>query len=130
MHLDLSATELRVVVQLRGPAPARLAAAEQVGLGVDLLRDPNAQESDYQLFVDGGPDGWFAYLDTPTGFVRYPGSFTIDGAQLTFALPASSVQGPSLRAFSAFCDWTRKGTVVSDAAEDHAPDRGRTAIRP
>jgi hypothetical protein len=117
-------TNARVTVTFRGDVPARLAADETMGVGVDFFRSGTQVESDYQLFADGEPDGWFAYLQTPKGFVRFPGRFGVGGRRLEFTVPWSSIGSPSSGRFSAFADWTRKGTAVNSYSEDHAPNLG------
>jgi hypothetical protein len=102
-----------------------------MGIGVDLYRTVTQGESDYQLFADGGPDGWFAYLQTPKGFVRYPGSFALSGARLVLTVPWSSLGGRRSGRFSAFVDWTqggRPGTLGGNASsQDLAPEVGTVA---
>lgn len=121
----------RVTVVLGGPLPARTAARESIGLGVDFFRSATQASSDYQLFADGEPDGWFAYLETPQGFVRYPGTFALGGDRIVFTVPWSSLGGPSRGYVSAFADWTeggRPGTLGGNAAsQDRAPTVGSSA---
>jgi hypothetical protein len=111
----------RVTVRVDGPLPARGAAGEAFGIGVDFYRSVGQQESDYQLFADGGPDGWFAYLHTPKGFARYPGTFTLLGGGLSFTVPWSSLGSLQSGQFSAFVDWTQRHSTGNEAANDRAP---------
>ena len=117
-------TNARVTITFAGDVPSRLPAGETMGTGVDLYRSPTQVESDYQLFADGQPDGWFAYLQTPKGFVRYPGRFGIGGRRIEFVVPWSALGSPSSGAFSAFADWTRDATPANAFSEDHAPNVG------
>ena len=119
----------RVTVHLGAALPARGASGEAIGIGVDLYRTATQQESDYQLFADGGPDGWFAYLHTPKGFVRYPGSFALTADGLTFTVPWSALGAPSQARFSAFADWTQRRTTGNAAGNDRAPLAGSAAFR-
>jgi hypothetical protein len=120
-------TNARVSVHLGGSLPAKAAAGEAIGIGVDFYRTATQQESDYQLFADGGPDGWFAYLHTPKGFVRYPGSFSLLGNGLSFTVPWTSLGKPTAGRFSAFEDWTQKRTSGNAAANDRAPLVGNSS---
>ena len=119
--------DLRVTVTLGAPLPSRAKARESLGIGVDLYRQPTQSESDYQLFADGEPDGWFAYLQTPRGFVRYPGTFGLAGAQIVFTVPWASVGARTSGAFSAFVDWTQgghAGLTGNPSSHDEAPALG------
>ena len=128
--LASNGSNLRVTVTLAGALPPRPASRESLGIGVDLYQRTTQTESDYQLFADGGPDGWFAYLQTPRGFVRYPGTFGLTGAQLVFTVPWSSVGSRTSGAFSAFADWTqggRAGLTGNPSSHDEAPTLGNRA---
>jgi hypothetical protein len=115
-------TDARVTVTMRGDVPATLPAGETMGLGVDFFGSRTDTESRYQLFADGEPDGWYAYLQDPKGFVKYPGTFGLGGRRLVFTVPWASLGGPSAGYFSAFADWTRRATPANLSGEDHAPD--------
>ena len=121
-------TDARVTVVFAGDVPARLAADETMGVGVDFFRSVGQVESDYQLFADGQPEGWFAYLDTPKGFVRYPGRFGVGGARVEFTVPWSALGSPASGRFSAYADWTRDTTPANAFSEDHAPDLGTASF--
>lgn len=116
---------LRVRVDLAADVPARLEDGEVVGLGVDLLRDSDG-ESRYQLFADGGSDGWRAWLQTPDGFVPYPGTFAIGGRRVEFTVPWSAIGDPASGPARVFLDWSGPGLagVTRAASEDRAPDDG------
>ena len=125
---DLGAA-LRLTLEMNGEIPARLPDDEVQGVGIDLYR-PNAEESAYQVFIDGSADGWFAYFSTPRGFKEYPGRFGLGGNLMVFEVPWSAMKLDGDFTFSAFCDWTQRTTgVVNLFGEDHAPDRGTAAFR-
>lgn len=128
VRIEDDGTRARVTVTVGGTLPNDTAIRESVGIGVDLYAGAAQAESDYQLFADGGPDGWFAYLQTPEGFVRYPGTFSLYAGQLVFTVPWASVGGRSSGAFSAFADWSdadREGTLGGNASShDEAPALG------
>jgi hypothetical protein len=127
--LEDDGTRLRATVRTGGTVPQQPAAGEVLGIGVDLYDRAGEFESDYQLFADGGADGWFAYLSTPKGFVRYPGRFVITGDQLVFTVPWTAVGGRKDGFTKAFADWTREGggTLGGNAtANDRAPLTGNT----
>ena len=118
----------RVTVQLAGAVPAALAEQEVVGIGVDFFRS-GASESDYQLFADGGSDGWRAFLQTPDGFIDYPGDFRLGGDTVQFEVPWSSLGGLPRGTVRLFVDWgkpTIAGLVTRTA--DSAPDRGQAPL--
>ena len=118
-----------MTVTVAGDLPLRAAAGETIGIGVDLYRSSSGRESDYQLFADGEPDGWFAYLETPRGFVRYPGAFALGGQRLVFTVPWRAVGSVTAGRFSAFADWSQRTSAVTgnDASNDSAPALGTSA---
>jgi hypothetical protein len=115
--LEDDGRHLRVTVRLAALVPARLADREVEGVGVDLFRgDP--QESDFQLFLDGGGHGWRGFLQTPRGFVRYPGTVAVDGPVLTTTVPWAALGGRRGVEVSAFVDWSDgTGATGSDQVE-------------
>jgi hypothetical protein len=122
LTIEDDGSSLRLSVEVGGVLPARLAGGEVQGVGIDLFRS-RSDESDFQVFLDGGADGWHGYLQTPRGFVRYPGDVRIDGRMLVTELPWSSLGGRSEAQVSAFADW-------SDAAGDASSDSvDRSALR-
>lgn len=121
-------TNARVRVVFHGDVPPRLPADETMGVGVDFFRSVGQIESDYQLFADGQPDGWYAYLQTPKGFVRYPGRFGVGGRRLEFTVPWSALGGPASGRFSAYADWSRDTTPVNAFSEDHVPNLGTASF--
>jgi hypothetical protein len=120
-------TRARVTMTFAGAVPLTLPSNETEGVGVDFFRDVTKTESDYQLFADGEPDGWYAYLQTPKGFVKYPGTFGIGGNRIVFKVPWSALGPARSGRFSAFADWTRATSPVNLSGEDHAPDLGTAA---
>lgn len=113
----------RIRVRVGGELPTPPADGEVIGVGVNLLRQDSG-ESRYQLFADGGSDGWVAFLQTPDGFVAYPGEFRVGGDLVEFVIPWGALGSPSNGPFSAFLDWSRERPVVNAAAEDRAPGSG------
>jgi hypothetical protein len=112
-----------VTVDLGGTIPGRLGEGEVMGVGLDIFHG-DTSESAYQLFADGGSDGWYAYLHTPEGIVQYPGTFAIGGGRLEFSVTWSSLGDLRQGRFSAFADWSRDDPVVNAFSEDLAPDSG------
>lgn len=127
MTIDDDGVNARIIVDMKGVIPNTLPSDEVVGVGVNLYKDNSQRESDFQVFVDGGPDGWFAYLDTPNGFIDYPGTFQLGQARMVFELPWASVGDLKGSGFAAFADWSRSA-LVPEASEDHAPDRGHSSF--
>ena len=112
-----------VTVDLAGTVPQKLANGEVMGIGVDLYLSGGG-ESDYQLFADGGSEGWFAYLQGPSGFVDYPGAFRLAGTRIVFEVPWSSLGAPTQGSFSSFVDWSQKATPINKVGQDQAPNSG------
>lgn len=118
----------RVVVDVAGALPARLAADEVAGVGVDLYVGDRLT-SDYQLFADGSSEGWFAYLYAEGNIVRYPGSFAVGGSRMVFEVPWTTIGERSVARFSAFYDWSKDAVPVNRVGEDHAPTTGTAPLR-
>jgi hypothetical protein len=119
---------VRVTVQVSATVPAKLKTEEVIGIGVDFFRS-GGTESDYQLFADGGSDGWRAFLETPDGFVRYPGSFRLGGDSVQFEVAWADLGGPPKGSISAFVDWGEpKVAGLITRTEDLLPDGGRAAL--
>jgi len=95
---------LAATVTVDATVPAALADREVEGVGIDLFRS-SSDESDYQVFLDGGRHGWRAFLQTPDGFVDFPGTFTVRGRTLQVAVPWSAVGGREDAEASVFVDW-------------------------
>jgi hypothetical protein len=123
VEIATDGSNARVTVEVGATIPKRLSDGEVVGIGVDLYRRNIDLEGTHQLFVDGGSEGWFAYLYTRDRFVRYPGTLTVSGKSLVFIVPWSALEDLQRGWFSAFADWSRRGDVKNDIAEDRAPDR-------
>lgn len=120
----------RVTVRLGAALPGTLAEQEVMGIGVDFFRTDN-NESDYQLFADGGSDGWRAFLQTPEGFVRYPGEFRLSGDLLQFEVPWSSLGGAPTGSVRTFVDWGKPTiTGIVTRSQDLLPDRNTAQIQP
>ena len=128
LAIESNGRDARITVDVAANLSATLADGEVMGIGVDLYRTVDAKESDYQLFADGGSDGWFAYLQTPQGFVKFPGEFRLGGGRLVFEVPLESIGGLTATATSTFLDWSRARTLINEAESDRAPDSGRVQI--
>lgn len=118
----------RIEVAMAKAIPSALGGDEVEGVGVNLYAQVSQPESDYQLFADGGPDGWFAYLQGPGGFVKYPGTFVLDEARMIFEVPWSSLGNLTGTAFDAFADWSQTVVAVNRNGQDHLPEAGRATF--
>ena len=127
--LESTSDQLRVTVAVAADIPQQLADGEVAGIGVDLYHGEDA-ESGYQLFADGGSDGWRAYLQTPDGFVSFPGSFRMGGNLLVFDVPWASVGGRQGARAGSFADWAQDGEVLMASDTDYAPDEGTVEVAP
>lgn len=115
--LDDDGTSLRVTVALAGTIPGTLGSGEVQGVGVDLYRS-SGRESDYQVFLDGGSDGWRGYLQTPKGFVRFPGTVQVVGSELVTVVPWSAVGGREDVRVWTFADWSDgRGRASADTLD-------------
>jgi hypothetical protein len=129
LRLEDDGTSARLIVELNGAVPAKLADGESMGIGIDIYR--GHKESDYQVFADGESDGWLAYYESPSGFKPFPGRFELGGSRLVFVVDWAALGGRVPGTFSTFVDWTKKANlVVSSAGEDHAPDQGAAPFNP
>lgn len=97
--------ELAIAVTVRAVVPGTLVEREVQGVGIDLFRS-GGDESDYQVFLDGGRHGWRAFLQTPDGFVDYPGSFAVEGRTFRAVVPWHAVGGREAAEASVFVDWS------------------------
>ncbi|MDQ3756782.1 MAG: hypothetical protein M3394_02910 [Actinomycetota bacterium] len=121
LNLEDDGTRARITVEVAADVPARLAAGEQVAVGVDLWR--SGRESEYQVYARGNDEGWLAWLDTPSDFVTYPGTFELGGTKLVFTLPWSALGGRLPGSLSALVEWEKdKAVVLADASADRAPE--------
>jgi hypothetical protein len=96
---------LTVTITVDAAIPAHLDRGEVQGVGIDLFRS-SSDESDYQVFLDGGRDGWTAYLQGPDGFVEYPGGFGVADHAFVVRLPWTAVGGRRDADVSLFVDWS------------------------
>ncbi len=105
---------LAVTVTLDATVPGILDGREVEGVGIDLYRSSD-EESDYQVFLDGGRGGWRAFLQTPEGFVDFPGTFAVRGRSLEVAVPWSALGGRREATSSVFVDWSEgTGRLATD----------------
>lgn len=114
--LDSDGESLRMAVTMAGVVPGRLARGEVQGVGIDFYTADEA-ESDHQVFLDGGSDGWVAYLQTPRGFVPFPGELRLDGPTLTAVVPWSAVGEPAGATVAVFADWSSRVRAGSDTID-------------
>lgn len=118
---------MRFTVEVGGTLPAALAAGEVEGFGVDLFRGLGL-ESAYQVFVDGGSDGWRAYFQRGNDFVLYPGTFRLGGSRLEFVVPLSAFADGDPERASAFADWSRDTDAGKRNSEDLHPEFGQVTL--
>lgn len=114
-------TRARIIIDVAGSLPARTGRAEVEGIGVDLYRD----SGDYQLFASGETTGWFGYLYTPQGFVRYEGGFELEQERVIFTVPWTAIGGRGSGEFGVFLEWTGPRDRYS---QDLAPESGRAVF--
>lgn len=127
LRVDRGTRSMRFVVDMDGDLPAALAAGEVQGVGIDLFRGLTL-ESTYQVYVDGGSDGWRAFFQHGTEFVAYPGTFRLGGRRLEFVVPLDAFTGGAPERVSAFADWSRDTQAGKRHAEDLLPELGSVAI--
>lgn len=119
---------LRLIVEVGGELPERLEDDEIEGIGIDFFVT-ESKESDYQLFADGGLEGWFGYLQTPDGF-KDPGTFQVGGSHIVFVTPWASLGEMRSGTFNSFADWSKAGLpVVNPSSRDLAPDSGDQSFK-
>lgn len=133
-YADLVAVELvdlgdrlEAAIQVHGDIPRALGSREVAGVGLDLYVTEGT-ESDYQVFLEGSEEGWFAYLETPRGSVRYPGTFTLAGDRFVVTLPWGALDGQRSGRLSVFADHSSALLALAVSSEDHLPDRVRAAF--
>lgn len=124
-----SGERARLAVSLAGAAPTHLANREVVGVGIDIFRS-DRQESDYQVYLDGGDQGWRAFLQTPRGFVRFPGTLTLERSNLVVELPWPSLGGRKPGRVAVFVDWSEGSDTLGSSSQDRAPDTGTRLFSP
>jgi hypothetical protein len=125
--VETNGDRVRLTIEANGPIPTPVATDEVLAFGVDVFRAAT-KESQYQLYAEGGSAGWFAHLQTPAGWVRYPGTFALGGAKLVFDVPWTAVGGAPPARASAFVDWSRKRLALNASAEDAIPDQGQLQV--
>lgn len=124
LTLEDDGTHLRLTVQVGATLPGTLGTGEVQGVGVDLYR-LSRDESDFQVFLDGGEHGWRGFLQTPRGFVRYPGTLSVAGRTLVAVVPWSALGGRADAQVSAFADWSDgRGRSSADTVERGAMSVG------
>lgn len=129
LRVDRGTRTMRFVVDVAGDLPASLATGEVEGIGVDLYRGLGL-ESAYQVFVDGGSDGWRAFFQRGTEFVAYPGTFRQGGGRLELVVPLDAFTDGAPERASAFADWSRRTDAGTRNSEDLLPELGSVAIGP
>lgn len=98
--------DLRVTLRFGGQLPAAPPEGEVPLIAVDIGDDG------YQLFVEGGGESWAAYLDTPQGFVAYPGTFELAGSAIVLQVPFNAVGSPTRAPVRAWVEWSRDSGVI------------------
>lgn len=126
--LEDNGATLRVTIDFAGTLPTVLGEDEVVGIGVDLLREDDG-ESRYQLFVDGGSDGWYAYFQRQDGFMAFPGTFSLGDTRIVLTIPAEVIGNPVEGEWRSFLDWSGEGLVLRPVAHDRAPEEGWHVFR-
>ena len=127
VEIESDGRRARVIVAMADSLPDEMTGGEIEGVGVDLFRD----SGDYQVFASGEPGGWYGYLYTPDGFVKYQGTFGVAGRTIVFTVPWSALGGREPGTFSAFVDWTGPPENGSnDFSQDVAPEEGTADFTP
>ena len=126
--VEENGSHVRFTVEFAADVPPVLADGEVMGVGVDVYR--GAGESEYQVFADGGSDGWRAFLQVGKKYVKYEGAFELGGNRLVFTVPWSIVGGRQGGAVAAFADWSQEGFILNKAGQDKIPDRTTTPFTP
>lgn len=121
LTIDRGTRTMRFLVDVGGGLPAALASGEVQGVGVDLFRGLGL-ESAYQVFVDGGSDGWRAYFQRGNDFVQYQGTFRLGGSRLELVVPLTAFADGEPERASAFADWSHRSAAGNRHSEDLLPD--------
>lgn len=119
---------LRATVTVAGPIPRALEESQAAGIGLDLFAGAG-RESDYQIFLEGAADGWFAYLEGPNGLMQFAGTFELDADRFVVEVPWKSLGNQRAGELSVFADWSSARLTLAVSSEDHAPDDGRVSYR-
>ena len=109
--------DLEVTLRFAGALPSAPPEGEVPLIGVDILEQDNG-ESAYQLFVDGGGQQWGAHLQTPQGFVPFPGTFVIGGRAMTLTLPWNALGSPTRGPVRAYVEWSRESLLINPTSRD------------
>ncbi|MFZ6004464.1 MAG: hypothetical protein ACOYXM_11095 [Actinomycetota bacterium] len=117
---------LRATLTAAGPIPRELEDSQAAGIGLDLFAGAG-RESDYQIFLEGAADGWFAYLESPAGLEHFVGTFELDADRFVVEVPWESLGNQRAGKLSVFADWSSALLTLAVSSEDHAPDNGRVA---
>lgn len=120
VRVDEDGRRVRLVVTMAGSVPSELDDGKVQGIGLDVYRGGGA-ESDYQVFLDGGADGWRGYLQGPAGLVEFPGSLVLDGPRLVVVVPWTSLGGRSGGEFTSFVDWSTDSGPLGQGGADTGP---------
>lgn len=107
LELEEVGEDLRVTARFSGPLPAAPPEGEVPLMGIDI------GDQGYQLFVEGGGGAWAAYLDTPDGFVEYPGTFELAGRAMVLQVPFNALGSPTRAPVRAFVEWSRDQGLVA-----------------
>lgn len=122
LKVEDNGTRARVTVAVAADFPAPPPADETISVPVDFFR--GGKESDFQLFAQWNGADWRAYYTAGTTQKQFPGTFELGANKLVFDVPWSALGGRVAGTVSAEADWSKQGTVVAPASEDHAPDQG------
>lgn len=129
---DLTAVELaelgndlRVTLQFAGALPSTPAEGEVPLIGVDI----GTGDDGYQLFIEGGGQSWEAYLQTPQGFVEYPGTFRLGGRSIVLQVPFNAVGSPTRAPVTVFVEWSRDRLVLNATSQDRLDGEPHTFDR-
>lgn len=109
--------DLEVTLRFAAELPSAPPEGEVPLIGVDILEQENG-ESAYQLFVDGGGQEWGAHLQTPQGFVPFPGTFVIGGRAMTLTLPWNALGSPTRGPVRAYVEWSRESLLINPQSRD------------
>lgn len=110
-------SELEVTLRFAAELPSAPPDGEVPLIGVDILEQESG-ESAYQLFVEGGGQQWGAHLQTPQGFVPFPGTFVIGGRAMTLTLPWNTLGSPTRGPVRAYVEWSRERLLINPTSRD------------
>ncbi|HVF12419.1 MAG TPA: hypothetical protein VNA87_04965 [Actinomycetota bacterium] len=116
-------TSARLILEFGEDLPPKIPEQEVMGVGVDFFFT-GASESDYQVFLDGGPNGWFAHFQTPQGYAQFPGTLTLGGNRAIVELDWGALGGASSGTISNFVDWSKEGLIINEVSRDFISGAG------